>query len=217
MFQNGGKGFCSAMFEHRVLVHYPISRFHCESRRSLFKAVRFIDPKDKESSIGIDLLFDYSDPFNPKSSSWIKNLAFKMEKARRIAIAEGYDYLLCIHDDIIIPENTIPILLEYVEKTNADVLSGLYRLWKTRNPIICGTLSRKRLIYEKDLKGKDFLELYLICFGCMLVKNQVLKKIEFDGTDGTFAKQTEDLGFKKILIPSLKCGHINSNGQILWP
>lgn len=139
-----------------------------------------------------------------------------MNKARELALIGNYDFLLNIEDDIIIPENTIEILLDYYQKTKMPIISGLYRLWKNPHKLLCGKIAPKRLLYEQDVTA-PIIELYLVCFGCILVHRKVLEKVQFDGTDGDFAQKTHRLGFKKILIPELKCGHVANNGEVVWP
>ena len=215
------------MFAYRILVHCPILRHcnsnkgkrhkYCEARKSLFKAIKHLDTKEHESPLDIDVFFTYSELVNPKSSGWLKNLEYKMNKAREIVITQNYDFLLNIEDDIIIPKDTIPVLLNYYEKTKAPIISGLYRLWKNKYKLLCGKVLPKKWLKEEHIENKDFIELYLVCFGCTLIHRDVLVKVKFNGTDGDFAKQTHQLGFKKILVPSLKCGHIFEEGEVIWP
>jgi len=179
------------MFTYRILIHSPIYRHgcssnkkhkHCEARKSLFKAIKHVDTKEHESPLDIDVFFTYSELVNPKSSGWLKNLEYKMNKAREIVI-----------------------------------ISGSYRLWKNKYKLLCGKILPKKWLGEEHIENKDFVELYLVCFGCTLIHRDVLIKIRFDGTDGDFARRTHELGFKKILVPSLKCGHISEEGEVIWP
>ena len=160
---------------------------------------------------------NYKEPKNLKEKKTF--IAENLNKARLCVLAQGYDWMLKIDSDIIIPKNTIPELLA----SEADIAVGLYRLrYKPYNlspwieePVGSGKI---RLLKDEELKQR-FIEVHRFGLGCTLIKGDVLKRVSFNpaldsGPDYDFARRCVDEGFKIIACTRVKCGHLD-NGKVI--
>ena len=135
----------------------------------------------------LDIHFSSGD--NPFKGGW-KNVTYQHNKARTMALAGGYDALLSIEADMIIPPDTIERLIE----ANADIAYGLY-VWrhKPRRWSAYKTLSLwggESVSYNHD--GQDardawnnIIDVAGLGMGCTLVNKSVLEQITFRLHDGT--------------------------------
>ncbi len=126
------------------------------------------------------------DGYEQKDDGGRANLVAKQEKARRLALDSGYDYLLFLEEDILPPPNAIELLLS----CESDVAYSLYcfrrppYLWSafvvmdpdrmighplTVNPSLTKSLFEKGSVIDADGVG----------FGCTLIKRDVLEKVPF--------------------------------------
>ena len=207
----------------KVLIHSPIGIWHTKSYQSIIAM-------DVEG-IETDILFTVYNPNSPEYdeqgketiSDWKHNIAYKMNKAREIVLEQGYDYLLNIEHDMIVPKDGLKTLLKYAKPNN--VTGGLYRARPGRNPIAPLCLKVKypncRIDWptSDEIVNKEIINnVYVIPFGFTLFGKEVLKKIRFnEKIDGGFANETAYKKIEKIIIPSVVCGHIDRDGTILWP
>jgi len=206
----------------RVLIHCPIGFWQPKSYESIMN----LDTSDLE----VDIFFTVSNPIDPSynmkgietNPRWRYNIAYKMNKAREIVLNEDYDYLFNVEHDMIIPENALKKLIDYIDYNT--VVGGLYRCRKIRNPKnpLCFHIKlpdgRGVWVDDNYIEGKEKIEVYVIPFGCTLIGREVLEQVEFDpGIDGTFASKTDNLGIKKYIITSVICGHIDRDGIIYYP
>jgi hypothetical protein len=196
----------------KVLFHSPVLKFYPKALESWLDL-------DIEG-IALDYYFTNFDPFNP-DPDWLKNIAFKMTKAKEIALAGNYDYLFNVDADIILPRDALKRLLSH----KLDIVSGLYRLQMAHE----GTEDYAIKIEDKDGKwkvpelGKDFNfgDLIKICFcpfGCLLISTKILKKYNLKLTiDGEFTHQCNLFGIPMYCDTGVKCQHIAVDGKILTP
>jgi len=155
------------------------------------------------------------------------NLCRKLKKARTLALEGGYDALLTVESDIIVPEDA----LETLAAVEADVVYGLFVLrfppyhWNvatrmrprgevhflSANPQAAGAAWGKVIPCEGHGQG--------IC----LIRTRVLEAIEFRNPhpdlraqDWYFSFDCQRLGFSQMADLAVVCGHIDGE-VIYWP
>lgn len=159
-----------------------------------------------------------------------ENTLIKYRKARLEMLNGGYDALLTIEHDMIVPEDA----LEKMINTDADVVYGLY-MFRHLKPIMNAlrtTTGRYidmsvSIFPEMIKKGKrqGWLKVSGAGFGCTLMHRRVLEKIDFHRTkngdvpipDMPFAEDCVQNGFIQICRFDVQCGHIKPDGTVLWP
>lgn len=166
---------------------------------------------------------------NPYKNGGHRNTLHQYQKARGLVLSEGYDALLTIEHDMIVPEDA----LIKMWNTDAPVVYGVYRFRTAPyyinaleyNPGSKGIGSTYSLVpnkYAKALK-RGWAEVSGIGFGCTLIRREALEQFEFRAADTNYPP---DMGFaidcfcngiKQIARFDLLCGHILNNGQILYP
>ena len=202
----------------KILVHCPIARIEDDCLNS----IHHLDV----SGFAVNIFFTVYNTDPPQYSAdgretnpmWGHSLANKMNEARQIALDHGYDAILNIEHDMIVPPETIHVLAEYSLPDNC--VCAAYRGRKLRNPQtpICVKTLDKKWPEWQDIKGLEKVPLWVIPFGCTMIGRKVLEQIKFtEGIDGFFASKTDELGIKKWLIPSVICGHIDRDGTVYWP
>lgn len=141
------------------------------------------------------------------------------------ALEIGYDYILWIDSDMIIPKNTLIQLLSH----DKDIVSGVYayKLLPTQGQGRNAVAKR----YKKDAKdtyedislseireSERLMEIDGVGFGCVLTKVDVFKNIKKPwfrytpnmGEDIYFCRKAQKAGYKVYLDTSIRCGHIGS-------
>lgn len=136
--------------------------------------------------------------------------------------AKNYDYLFAVDHDMIFPPDTLKKLLSH----DKDIVSGLYR---QRLPV--QTIEIFDFMYRhipiEQLVNKGLMEVGGCGFGCVLVKSNVFKTIQYPhfvylsaldhkdtkSEDTYFCRKARDNGFKVWADTSIMCGHI---GQTTW-
>ena len=142
------------------------------------------------------------------------------ELMRKKALEKGYDYLLCVDQDIIIPNDTLKKLLKHKK----EIASAL-----------CFTRMKKgewirtipaAFVQAGDIPGvvtylpinealKDqFIEVTAVGFGCILLSRSVLGKIPLTydtqakcGEDILFCIRAREAGLNIYVDTSVKCKH----------
>lgn len=143
------------------------------------------------------------------------------------ALRYGFDYVLMVDADIIVPAGTLEIML----KDRVDVCLGCYprrntengtfELFKNTSKDYIETFSFDELNAQKgkiDVKGGGF--------GCALVRTEVFKKldrpyfryVEYDtgevlSEDNYFCGKAREAGFKVQADTGVMCGHRRSRFQ----
>ena len=131
-----------------------------------------------------------------------------------IAKNNGSDYALMIDSDMTFPKDGIRILLDSMYRFGASIGCGIY--FGTYPPF-----ASKPMAYD-EIDGKQVsLDRWVntryitSCgMGFTLIKKELFDiKFEFRpllGEDHLFCKQAGSMGFKIILEPSVKCGHLRT-------
>jgi hypothetical protein len=160
----------------------------------------------------------------------------KYERARRQALAGGYDYLFCVEADMIIP----PDALYKLVRLGADVGYGLY-CWRhgkalgmwSAYPIVEQSRGYS-LSHNKDEARACWGEIAIVAgvgLGCTLIARKVLEAIHFHHAlgdqerpipvhcDWCLAEDCQRLGFTQAMDLSIVCGHIldTTPRAVVWP
>ena len=136
------------------------------------------------------------------------------------SLAGGYDYVLMIDSDTVVPKDALKHLLD----PPADIVMGCcpkknrkheYPLCRVNNPTLSECLK------FEDLQGEDRIQLNVGGFACVLVKTEVFsymkypyfKYIEYEdrkilSEDYSFCLEAQGRGFEIYADPRVKCGHL---------
>ena len=140
-------------------------------------------------------------------------------------VVKGYDYLFSVDSDIAFPPDTLKKLLAH----DVDIVSGLYIQRKPGQHIL--------EIYERNSQGgvtnvayekianQALVEIAGCGFGCVLVKGEVMRSMEYPhfkyhsaidhadtiSEDVYFCRQALNRGFKIFADTTVKCRHIGSS------
>ena len=142
-------------------------------------------------------------------------------KIAEIAIDAGYDYVLYVDSDTVIPRDTLKYLLDPA----ADIVMGCCPRKNTEKqdyplcPVSCPDLS-KALTFN-ELQGSSRIELKVGVFACALVKTSVFSKISYPyfryvvyenkkalSEDFYFCLEAKRENIKIWADPRVKCGHL---------
>ena len=140
------------------------------------------------------------------------------------AMNHGYDYILWIDSDTIIPKDTLTRLMD----ADKDIVSGVYayKILAGKNVVAKRYSDKEADIYEdvtvKEIKErhrtKERILVDAVGFGCVLTKTDVFRKIENPwfiytqhmGEDIYFCRKAQDAGFEVWLDTGVLCGHIGT-------
>jgi len=200
-----------------VTVTYPVNGT-LEVEPECFEAIRALDP----GPYHVDWLLTNENPFH--GQFWPQNVALNLNKAREIVLSMGYEYLMIVESDVIIPKDA---LIRLMDVTGPDIVTcGLYRCrpstHKTTAYMIGKINEDNPLMQRNILLGKDFeygevIEVTHTGFGCVLIPRNVLERIEFDeGIDVTFCWNCRKLGILLLCHTGVRCGHKDRDGRIYW-
>lgn len=147
--------------------------------------------------------------------SRLDDLARKHNKARQLALNGGYDALLHIDADMVVPADTVERLLS----VEADVAYGLYVSRRDPWRWLCFIDKAMTTTYTGDATGT--IKSYGAGLGCALIHRHVLEQIEFRtdghvGSDWWFAVDCVNYGFRQAHDLGCRCGHIRHDG-VAWP
>ena len=156
-----------------------------------------------------------------------ENLLRKLNQAREMALDGGYDALLTVESDIIVP----PDALEKMASVNTDVVYGLFVLRFPPYHWNVATKMRPRgeihLLSADPVAAREAWGKVIPCEGhgqgICLIRRDVLEEIEFRNPqpalraqDWYFSFDCQRLGFAQMAHLGVVCGHIHGDG-ILWP
>lgn len=174
------------------------------------------------------------DTFNPTPITGIsktdhENTLLKYRRARQKMLEGGYDAIMFVEHDMIVPEDALVKMLN----TDSDVVYGLYLFREGRPTLNCTRAVKASwvdmsLTYFPEIRDRGFDQGWLECsgagFGCILIHRKVLEQIDFRRTesghpspDMPFATDCLRAGFKQICRFDVPCGHIKPDGEVLWP
>ncbi len=141
---------------------------------------------------------------------------------RQKALDEGYDYLLNVDQDIILPRNAIEVLLSH----GKEIISGLYfnpikrgdnlKMSPTMWVSFSGDKSRMVPIKDDVALGSYMIEIASCGSGCLMIHRNVLEKVKFrydlnegPGVDDVFfCADAKKAGFKIYADTAVKCIHM---------
>lgn len=210
----------------------------CPTADRLFdQTVRAIFAQRDDRARRIDVFFPWQGDESEDDTR--VRIAAKYNAARTMCLDGGYDALLTIESDMIVPADALTRLLD----CDADVAYGLYCLrrppyeWSAYS-VIDGMRAwplSKVMDRAKDDWGR-VVAVDGIGFGCTLIRRHVLESLAFrahgpthdDGErshcDWYFALDCLDAGYVSRCDTALVCGHItplNAAGaispSIIWP
>ncbi len=137
------------------------------------------------------------------------------------ALEVGYDYIMWIDSDMILPKDTLMKLLSH----DKDIVSGVYthKLIGGKDAVAKRYKKDEEDIYEdiplKEITAKEqLIEIDGVGFGCVLTKVDVFRNIEKPyfvykpdfGEDIYFCRKAQEKGYKIFLDTSILCGHIGT-------
>lgn len=157
------------------------------------------------------------------------NLTHKHNCMRSAVLDLGYDALLTVEADMIVP----PDALEKLAAVDADVVYGVYcsrsHPMVLTFPTIDGYKGRSISADVLTYRGKfgGIIPCEGVGFGCTLIRRHVLEAIEFRrdvstamrrkfADDWTFALDVKAAGFKSAAHLGVLCGHIQRDGVVRW-
>ncbi len=182
----------------------------------------------KSDKIGLEFWFRGHD--NPFDYPY-ENVAHNYNVARDMVLNLGFDALLSIESDMIVPEDTV----ERLVATEADIAYGLYvwrhsrREWSAYTQL---SALRGRSISQDPEAAKDawgkVIDVEGVGQGCTLIRRNVLEKIAFSLWPGTpqlvssdwmLAIDAQAHGFTQRCDLGVVCGHQTYEPwpQIIWP
>ncbi len=139
----------------------------------------------------------------------------------KYAQENGFDYILWVDSDMIIPRNTLTRLLSH----DKDVVSGVYSYKVLNNDEVVAKkfMDEERTDYG-NLKIKaiqnssGLIEVDGFGFGCVLTKVDIFDKIPFPwfiytqdmGEDIYFCRKAQNEGYDLWLDTDVICGHIGT-------
>lgn len=143
-----------------------------------------------------------------------------LNKARRFALKEGYDYLLSLEWDVVPPPDALLTLIS----DDADVAVGLY---PERPSKVGSTLGGRLLVCnpgnsvpeaeEKVKLGIPFRITHGDAgLGCVLVNRTVMENHPFSWVRGWYKKIYEKK-LRVLLDPRVLCCHVNRDGSVIKP
>jgi len=138
------------------------------------------------------------------------------------ALEIGYDYILWVDSDMILPKNTLLRLLSHKK----DIVSGVYsyKVINGENAVVKRYSKTEEDTYEdvslKEIREtKELMLVDGIGFGCVLTKVDIFNKIEQPwfkyekdlGEDIFFCRKAQETGIEIFVDPTVKAGHV---GQV---
>lgn len=157
------------------------------------------------------------------------NIVRKYNQIKQVVLSNGYDALLTVESDMILPRDALTRLA----KVDADVAYGVY-VWKHGFPFwtcyieLSESYGKPISIDPERVKtswGK-VVESEGVGHGCTLIHRHVLEAIEFQWSPGEFgccdwhmSVDCKKLGFTQKHDLGVVCGHISNDPvhRILWP
>ena len=190
----------------RILAHMPLHIFMAPA----VSAFLIMDKGSHEVNYLFTSFNPYPEPAVPTkalSQDGRKNIAYKMETARRIAINEGYDYMFNVEHDNVVPPQALTSLID----SGKDLISGIYRYRTSRkssSPLMPEKLSHANFT-DSDL-NKGVLPAYLIPWGCVLFSKKIFIKMPFTyGLDGEYTSACENAKIERWVHTNVHVGHLD--------
>lgn len=165
---------------------------------------------------------------NPHPGRDMRNVVHQFQRGRRLALEGGYDAMLSVEHDMIVP----PDALSRLWTTDAAVVYGCYQLRHKMKSINLFRYENNRSVgmslslYPRELRlarQQGYIEVSGAGFGCLLFRRRVLETVPFrdagNAPDLPFATDCVRKGIKQIGRTDVVCGHIDRawTQATLWP
>jgi hypothetical protein len=207
----------------RVLVYCPVApttpKIYGRTVQSIF-GMRWPAP--------IDVVFGREDAPDPGRAGYL-NVLDKYVHAREMALEGGYDALLTIEADMVVP----PMALARLSQVQADVAYGLYCSRHGNFPWLAAlALHERSAVFlstaRPDLMSRVWgrvIETKGVGLGCTFIWRHVLERIPFRcpdvkvANDWYFALDCQAAGFTQKTDCGVVCGHITMTPtpRVIWP
>jgi hypothetical protein len=181
-----------------------------------------------------DIVFGKHDRYLPRRRN-ISNyenernhdIANKYNQARELTLSSGYDAMMTVEADMILPPNA----LERLAKANTDIAYGLYVSrhgkypWLTMTNVteqVRGSKGMGETWQERESMWGKVIDTAGVGLGCTLIRGEVLEVIPFRvkdewiANDWYFAIDAREKGFVQAHDCGVVCGHIDGY-RTLWP
>ena len=146
---------------------------------------------------------------------------YQVDQVRNLIADWGknYDYLFCVDSDIVLPVDCLSKMIA----ADKDIISGLYiQRFHDRHDLEVYD-SNGRIPYEY-IEGRGVIEIISCGFGCVLVKSEVLRTMEYPhfvyksainhndtiSEDTYFCHKARESGFRVWADTSITCDHVGS-------
>jgi hypothetical protein len=164
---------------------------------------------------------------NPYSGEKNRNVVAQYQRAFEMARAGGYEALLTVEHDMVLP----PDALEKLVATDAPVVFGVYMLRHGTHTLSAWQyISKTNMgmslsLYPDELKKawkQGWWEVSGVGWGCTLIRRNVFETItprqnDGDAGDLAFAADCMRAGHKLIARFDVPCLHIEPSGNVLDP
>lgn len=189
------------------------------------------DPRTVES-VSQQTFMDYHHEIswldNPLPGRRMENVVAQYQKAWKMALAGGYDALLTVEHDMVLPANAVQKLWE----TDAPVVYGVYMLrhglptlsaWQYVNNT---NLGMSLSLYPNEVieaRKRGWARVCGVGWGCTLIRREVLGRINVrstgvsDAGDMAFAGDCVRANILQIARFDVPCKHIMPDGTVLDP
>lgn len=161
-----------------------------------------------------------------------RNVLYLYQRAREVFLRGDWTHMLCVEDDMVLPEHAISALLA----TGADVAYGLY-CWRRGPPHLW---SAYRYVFEDSGESSvtdnphratelfaagAVVEVNGVGLGCTLIRREVLERVPWrlgdtgGANDWYFAVDCQREHVRQVAHFGVVCGHIRSDPslRIIWP
>jgi len=147
--------------------------------------------------------------------------------AVKTGLAEGYDYIFFVEDDVIIPCNALVQLLSH----KADVAGGFYyrKYLPLESAGMCYDENGMPSKIENFCIGDVMHNVLVLPMGCTLIRMSVFDKIEFPWfkevevsgrlsvtSDAYFCEKARVAGFDVVIDTGVQCIHVDRVRGILY-
>lgn len=207
----------------KVLLFCPTHRLETETLDSIMR----VDPAGHQ----LHIMFTRHNP----ARTGHYNILYNYRQGRQVTLDGGYDAMLTVESDMIVPPNC----LRRLAQADADVALGLYVHrhqpdWQHSdyNPTLPFDVTQAPWINSHP-------ELWASCWGkvidvtgsglgCALIHRRVLEKVQFRlltfggkwitaDCDSHFFPDVASHNYRIVCDTTVICGHKRPDGMILWP
>ena len=227
----------------KVLLGGPVSDHHDYCYEEFLKAVKSLtypnlDILFVDNSKNEDFYNKIKKDLPTTRIEYNENVKVRLVESRNLArekvLKEGYDYLFCLDQDVIPPNNIIEMLIEL----NKEITSGVYYNEFTKYNPTTKTIEKRKLpiawvlnregnalvpIREDIMNSGKVIKVRTIGTGCILIHRNVLEKIKFryqndkDGMDDVFfCTDAVNLGYEIFVDTKIKCEHLYEKRPMNW-